>query len=380
MVSGGSLAPGSFSRVRGKAPGTGWFLHMAKHNPLIVLLLACAMPLGLFPVQASEPVRLIFDTDMGNDVDDALALGVIHALQSRGECELLAVTLSKDNALAAEFVDAVNTFYGRGDIPIGLVRNGKTPEPGKFLPLARAMDREKLRFPHDLVNGEDAPDAVGLLRQVLSAQPDQSVVMVQVGFSTNLARLLQSGPDEYSPLSGRSLVRKKVRMLSVMAGAFQVIDGNSRFTEYNVIFDIPAARLLAEGWPTEVAYSGFEIGIAIPYPAESIQQDYDYVEHHPLAEAYRLYNPPPHNRPTWDLTSVLYAVYPDRGFFGLSPKGTVTVNADGFTGFDQNADGLHRHLIVSPEQVVRVKEALVQLASQPPAALPGRGRHGSSPR
>ena len=37
------------------------------------------------PVPAAEPVRLIFDTDIGNDVDDALALAVIHALQSRGE-------------------------------------------------------------------------------------------------------------------------------------------------------------------------------------------------------------------------------------------------------------------------------------------------------
>src|SRR5262245_15901241 len=74
------------------------------------------------------PVRLIFDTDMGNDIDDALALGVIHALQSRGECELLAVTLSKDNAYAAPFIDLVNTFYGRARIPVGAVRNGKTPE------------------------------------------------------------------------------------------------------------------------------------------------------------------------------------------------------------------------------------------------------------
>ena len=68
----------------------------------------------------ARPVKLIFDTDMGNDIDDALALGVIHALQSRGECELLAVTLSKDNDFAGPFVDLVNTFYGRGNIPIGV--------------------------------------------------------------------------------------------------------------------------------------------------------------------------------------------------------------------------------------------------------------------
>src|SRR5271157_2388880 len=82
---------------------------------------------------AAEPVRLIFDTDMGNDVDDALALAMIHALESRGEAKLLAVTVTKDNPYAARFVDVVDTFYGRGDIPIGVVKNGKTPEDSAMI-------------------------------------------------------------------------------------------------------------------------------------------------------------------------------------------------------------------------------------------------------
>jgi inosine-uridine nucleoside N-ribohydrolase len=45
-------------------------------------------------------VRIVFDTDMGNDIDDAVALAVLHALESRGEAKLLAVTLTKDNPLA----------------------------------------------------------------------------------------------------------------------------------------------------------------------------------------------------------------------------------------------------------------------------------------
>ena len=69
----------------------------------------------------AQAVPVIFDTDMGNDVDDALALAMIHALESRGEAKLLAVTVSKDNKYAAPFVDVVNTFYGRGEIPIGVL-------------------------------------------------------------------------------------------------------------------------------------------------------------------------------------------------------------------------------------------------------------------
>ncbi|MFG0332923.1 MAG: nucleoside hydrolase [Maioricimonas sp. JB049] len=324
---------------------------------------AAAQPAG------DEPVPFIFDTDIGNDVDDVLALGMIHALEARGECRLLAVTITKDNDLAAPFVDAVNTFYGRGDIPIGVVRNGATPETGRFNILAEQRDDGQLRYPHDLKSGADAPEAVALLRKVLAGEKDGSVVMAQVGFSTNFARLLDSKPDDVSPLSGRELVAKKVRLLSVMAGAFELIRGNVH-AEYNVIKDIPSAQKLAEEWPTPIVYSGFEIGLSIPYPSESILNDFEYVEHHPLAEAYHLYNPPPHNRPTWDLTSVLYAIRPDRGYFDLSPEGRVTVDEKGVTTFEASEGGLHRYLIASPEQKIRVTEAQVQLTSQPPVHRP----------
>ena len=101
-----------------------------------------------------RPVPLIFDTDIGNDVDDALALGVVHALQSRGECELLAVTITKDHPQCAAFVDAVNTFYGRGGIPIGMPHSGVTPEQSKFTVLADERDNGNLRYPHDLMSGD----------------------------------------------------------------------------------------------------------------------------------------------------------------------------------------------------------------------------------
>ena len=56
-------------------------------------------------------------------------------------------------------------------------------------------------------------------------------------------------------------------------------------------------------------------------PGDGIERDYRYVPHHPVAEAYVRRNPPPHNRPTWDLTSVLVAVLGDRGYFDQSPAG-----------------------------------------------------------
>jgi purine nucleosidase len=326
-------------------------------------LLATAAPTA----RAAEPVPLIFDTDICGDCDDVLALGMIHSLQSRGLCRLLAVTISVQHELAAPFVDAVNTFYERGDIPIGIVGRGGVVEKSEFLSLVQEQDNGRFRYPHDLMSKRPVQDATALLRTTLAAQPDHSVVIAQVGFSTNLARLLESSPDQTSPLSGRELVERKVKLLSLMAGAFEPIEGNRRYLEYNVVKDIASARVVAQRWPTAMVYSGFEIGIALPYPAVSIERDYGYVRHHPVAEAYIRRNPPPHNRPTWDLTSVLYAVLPDRGYFDLSARGTVAVEPDGFTSFRETPQGHHRYLILRPDQKPRALEALVQLSSQPPS-------------
>ena len=321
---------------------------------------------------ARHVVPLIFDTDIGNDCDDVLALGMIHALQSRGECELLAVTITKDHEYAAPFTDAVNTFYGRGEIPIGVCRSGVTNQEGKFNGLANVMDDGQQRFPHDLQSGKEAPDAVDVLRKTLASAADGSTVIAQVGFSTNLANLLKSPGDAHSKLKGIELVRKKVRFLSIMAGAFtQIRNANGELydhREYNIIKDIRAAKELVASWPTPIVWSGFEIGKTLTYPHESILEDYAYTEHHPLSEAYTLYNPPPHNRPTWDLTSVLFAIRPERGYFTLSPAGSVSVAEDGLTSFAVEEGGRDRYLIITDETKPKTTEALVQLSSQPPNA------------
>jgi hypothetical protein len=247
-------------------------------------------------------------------------------------------------------------------------------EKSRYLSLVDEKDGDRYRFPHQLLSARSATTATAVLRKTLAAQPDHSVVIAQVGFSTNLARLLDSEPDEYSPLTGIELAQKKVKLLSLMAGAFQTIDGNGHYLEYNVVKDISSARIVADRWPTAMVFSGFEIGIALPYPSISILRDFAYVPHHPLAEAYIRYIPPPHNRPTWDLTSVLYGILPDRGYFDLSPPGKVTVVADGFTRFSESPQGKHRYLVMRPEQTPRVLEALVQLSSQPPRSIEGTVR------
>jgi inosine-uridine nucleoside N-ribohydrolase len=314
----------------------------------LAVLLVAAMAA---PASAAPPLHVIFDTDMGNDVDDALALAMLHAFASRGEVKLLAVTVSKDNPWAAEYVRLVDEYYGRASIPVGIVHDGKTKDDGLYV---RQVCELHGRRPDKAA----VQDAVELLRKTLAGESDDAVTLIQVGFSTNLARLLDSAPDSYSNLSGMELVKKKVRLLTVMAGNFAEMK-----PEYNVMTDIPAATKLFAAWPTDIYISGFEVGAVILYPAASIENDFP--KGNPVAEAYRLYAKMPYDRPSWDLTTVLYDLRPDRGYFDVSPPGDVLVSANGSTTFQPSAQGKRHFLSVDPIQVARVREACVWLASQP---------------
>lgn len=327
--------------------------------------LAFVVSLGI--AHATPPVPIIFDTDITGDCDDVLALGMLHALADRDECEIKAVTISKINPLAAPFVDAVNTYYGRGDIPIGVTRDAQHRE-SKYLKLCKTMDGDSLRYPHDLMSSHDAPDAVKVLRQVLSESEDGSIVIIQVGLASNLADLLESSADSLSPLSGKQLVAKKCKLISVMAGSFGPVLGKPRHAEANVVNGIGSMRRFADASPDSVpvVWSDFGIGLAAKFPRESIARDFGYERHHIMRESYLMHSGPNHDRPTWDLTSALYAVRPDENYFGFSPTGRVKVDQAGFTTFVRQPDGRDRYLKMNPKQTIRVIETQRALVSQPP--------------
>jgi len=320
------------------------------------------LALAVATAAAGEPVRIVFDTDMGNDVDDAIALATLHAFETRGAARILAVTITKDNRWAAPYVDLLNTYYGRPGIPLGMVRNGVTPEDGNYTAVVSGKQRPggALLYPRKVTPESAVPDAQTVLRQTLEAQPDSSGVVVQTGFSTNLARLLDSPADAISPLSGSDLVKRKVRLLVVMAARF-----SDSQLEYNIEKDIPAAQKLFAGWPTPIVVSPFELGAQTTYPAARVDRDFRYVPDHPLADAYRAYQKMPYDEPLWDPTAALYAVRPDAGYFNLSPEGRVTVSDKGVTTFSAGG-GQTRILSANAEQRARIVEVVAALASQPP--------------
>ena len=296
---------------------------------------------------------VIFDTDMGNDIDDALALAMLHALTDRGECSLIGVTLTNGNPAAVPYVRLVNRFYGRSDLPVGAalraLKDGASD--GYLSAVLRGA-------PAEYRSEQPAEPAVTVLRRLL-AQAAEKVIVVQTGFSTNLAALLESQPDAISPLAGPDLARERVGLVVAMAGDF-----SGGGPEYNVRIDAPSARTVFERWPTPVIFSGFEIGRDLLYPAAGIERDFAYAKWHPIAESYRAYHQMPYDRPTWDLTAALEAVRPER-YFARSTGGRVQVDADGRTRF-VTGEGNRRYLRLDPARRAEILEVLELLASEPP--------------
>ncbi len=311
----------------------------------------------------ADPVRVIFDTDMGNDIDDVFAMGMLHTLQCRGECAILAVTVSKSHALAGPFCDAINTFYGRPDIPIGVVKAKDSGSDGPYLAKLIGPGAGD-RFPHKLRDSKDAPDAVALMRKTLASQLDGSVVVVAVGSSTNLAGLLASRGDEISPLSGRDLAARKVRRLVMMAGEF-----DRPRPEFNVYSDAKSARAIFADWPTEIVALPFDVGESIRYPVPSFGLDRVVSADHILMAADVATFGKPNGFMTWDLTAVLHAVRPDRGYFRLSRPGRIQVDPTNVTTLRSDPGGRQRYAILDPENRDSVRDVLVDLVSSWPTAI-----------
>lgn len=309
-------------------------------------------------------LSIIFETDMGNDVDDALALDMLYKYVEAKKVNLLAISTNKKSEYSAGYIDIMNTWYGHPDIPIGVIAQGASEtdnEPNFVRAGCDLQENGKPAFERTVKNHNDFQKSVPLYRKILASQPDSSVVIVSVGFSSNLAQLLETEGDEFSPLSGKELVAKKVKQLSTMMGRF--VDD---MAEFNVTCDIPSAQKLIEEWPTEIVLSPFEVGDKILYPASSIENDFKWKEPNPLVVGYINYLAMPYDRPTWDLTSVLYVVEKDQNFFNLSEHGIVAIDDKGVTRFTPSSDGRHSYLMVSEEQANLIRNYFIKLITLKP--------------
>lgn len=241
--------------------------------------------------------KIIFETDMCLDVDDVGALAVLHYLANNDEAEILAVSFNEVHPSGAAAIDAINTWYGRGDIPVGIYK-GNLPDPDSSPYLDAVAE-----FPHDL-DAKSAPSSLDVYRQVLANQPDGSVTIISVGFLNNLNDLLKAEPD---------LVMNKVKELVIMlyldADSFQLSRHNLKNTSLDVILN----------WPTPIVHSPVGADVLTGSGLE------DTPDKNPVREAYyRFFENKFDNRSSWDQLAVLYGV---RGASGYFNKKTISIGS-----------------------------------------------------
>lgn len=278
-----------------------------------------------------DTVAVIFETDMGNDVDDALALDMLYKYQEKGMADLLMVSVNKRHRTSAPFVCLMNSFYGHDDVPVAFPDESVLPEQNLKEPpyTAKVLDSGLFR---DYMECHSEP--VKKYREILASHPDHSVVIISTGFLSNLKMLLESGPDEYSSLDGKELVARKVKFMSMMGGCFT--DRNRR--EFNIRIDIPAAKYVFENWPGDIYVCPWELGGKVFYRSEALE-NLDYMDPHPLKEAYINFLPMPYDRECWDQAAVIAGVEGCHGQFKVSRRGRVNVDDAGHTEFVPDNDG-----------------------------------------
>jgi pyrimidine-specific ribonucleoside hydrolase len=300
----------------------------------------------------SDPVSIIFDSDIGPDYDDVGAITLLHAFADKGEAKILATVACNKYPNAATVLSVFNTYFKRPDLPIGVPKgNAVNISDGQHW-----SDSIVAKYLHNIHSNDEAEDAIKVYRKVLSQQADNSVTIVTVGFLTNLANLMQSKPDEYSQLDGMTLIKQRVKRLVSMAGKFP--EGK----EFNIQMDSAASQIVFDKWPTEVIFSGFEIGEKIKTGLPLVQNS--SLKNSPVKDVFSICLPMAqednYGRSSWDETAVLVAVKGPEPYYSLQ-RGHVIVNNDGSNSWDKS--GASQYYLVEQlphEQVQNLINELMQ--------------------
>ncbi len=311
---------------------------------------------NVFAQKPAKPVSIILDSDMGPDYDDVGAITILHALADKGEVKILATMASTKYDGVAGILNVFNTYFKRPGIPVGVPK-------GDALTLRdwqHWTDTLLAKYPHIIKTNNDAWDAVELYRKILAAQPDHSVTIVSIGFFTNLSNLLNTGADQYSSLSGKDLVKRKVKLLVSMAGKYP-----SGY-EFNVMKDVPASNNVFANWPTRIIFSGFEIGEKIKAGLPLINNT--AIKNDPVKDVFRISIPQAKEdslgRKSWDETAVLVVIKGYPQWYTLHEGKMGVVTADGKDTWDDNGKG--QAYLVEKADYMEVQNLINELIQHQP--------------
>ncbi len=290
--------------------------------------------------------NIIFDTDIGGDCDDVLALDVLMACHKKGLCNLIGVAYSADIWEAIGCTYAVLKYHGCEFVPMG---TPKHPRISKDTPGSYAYELNRVYHKDGEPTFDTVETAVRMYRRLLTE--NENVVIVLTGWFTNLRDLLVSEPDDISPLNGYELVKAKVSEIDMVSCSFahengyEVIDENvdengviHPSPEANVWSDIPAARYVFENCPVPIFNLPAEVG-------------FNMLSGKPMCDAGRADNSPDslsfrfvkfeNGRPSWDPATAIYAVFGTDNLFYETMPGTISMDEKGYTYFTTRNGGSH---------------------------------------
>ena len=309
------------------------------------------------PAFLPAQTKIIFDTDMDTDCDDAGALAILHALADRGEVEILATVVSSRYPLSVPCVEAINRYYSRADLPIGAPKTTWADTGRRGSPYAKQISE---RFTTRLKSNDDAPNAVDVYRRVLANQDSGSVVIVTVGYPTNLRDLLASKPDEISPLDGPALVRKKVKHWVCTGGPYPkdlnpAVCGNFK--------PDPSSSVIAiRDWPGTIYFSGLGDDI------HTGSRLYETAAKNPVRQVYKLYLRGKKTRPSWDPIAVLFAARSQAVFWRIHTGGHYHIFKNGTCEWRKRPEKNHYVVELQTDAEKPLRETLDQLMIQAPQA------------
>jgi len=328
-----------------------------------LLFLSCAK----IKNQSNIP-KIIFDTDMGSDCDDVGALALLHVFADQRKAEILSCNYSSGKVrYGAGIIDAINTYFGRPDIPVGADYDTIIGDPNDKMRAEWLLSN--FDFGNDIVKNNDAVEQTKLNRKILTEQEENSITYLTVGHTNGLYELLISRPDEISPLTGKELIQKKVKHWIAM-GALNANNSEDIYTQDWNLFRNGTARsteYLIEHFPKPVYFiaTGTDVmtGKSLLATPENniVRKAYEVWLKNTLAKTLA------DQRPGWDIIAAYFAVESFGGFLYEEEAGYLDFNAERGAHWIRGENSRQHHFILTKEEKKRELEDFLNqvIATQP---------------
>jgi purine nucleosidase len=188
-------------------------------------------------------IPVLLDTDIGSDIDDAVALAY---LLKQPACELLGITMvSGEPAKRAELASAVCNAAGRDNVPIHV----GCPEPLLIAQRqAYASQHEALssQWPHQKFATDNT--AIEFLRRTIRARPGE-ITLLPIGPLTNIALLFAIDPE----------IPSLLKQVVLMGGRFFSKSPQGHVAEWNILCDPHAAAKVFQAPVTKLIAVGLDV-------------------------------------------------------------------------------------------------------------------------